>query len=118
MRDVIDERYQEMTEARMELRKHQISENKRQREMEEKGRQIRMAVESPTEVGVGGVGGLGLEDDLLQINRELKMELESFNTSLDKWKSGSCASPGSSHFEFSCADILSGAVADGGKLSW
>ena len=63
----------------------------------------------------GGGGDLGLEDDLLQINRELKMELESFNTSLDKWKSGSCASPGSSHFEFSCTDILSGAD---GKLSW
>ena len=83
---------------------------------EEKGRQIRMAVESPT----SEVGNLGLEDDLLHMNHELKMELESFNTSLDKWKSGSCASPGSSHFEFSCADILSGAVNDGGggKLSW
>ena len=41
VRDVIDERYQEMTEARMELRKHQISENKRQREMDEKGREKR-----------------------------------------------------------------------------
>ena len=39
VRDVIDERYQEMTEARMELRRYQISENKRQREMEEKGRE-------------------------------------------------------------------------------
>ena len=87
---------------------------------EEKGRQIRLAaaVESPSPAAGAEVdSGLGLEDDLLQINRELKMELESFNTSLDKWKSGSCASPGSSHFEFSCADILSGAV-DGGKLSW
>ena len=84
---------------------------------EEKGRQIRMAVESPT----SEVGNLGLEDDLLHMNHELKMELESFNTSLDKWKSGSCASPGSSHFEFSCADILSGANVNdggGGKLSW
>ena len=41
VRDVIDERYQEMTEARMELRRYQISENKRQREMEEKGREKR-----------------------------------------------------------------------------
>ena len=64
---------------------------------------------------------LGLEDDFLQINRELKMELESFNTSLDKWtKSGSCASPGSSHFEFTCTDILSGSSLGAAdcKMSW
>lgn len=81
---------------------------------EEKGRQIQMAAASGSS-STSPVGDLGLEDDLLQINRELKMELESFNTSLDKWKSGSCASPGSSHFEFTCTDILGGAD---GKISW
>jgi hypothetical protein len=50
--------------------------------------------------------------DLLQIPGELKLELESFNSSLDTWKSGSCASPGSSHFEFTCTDILSGSNSE------
>ncbi len=63
---------------------------------------------------VGGELDDGLAD-LLGIPGELKMELESFNTSLDTWKSGSCASPGSSHFEFTCTDILSGGKEAGGK---
>ena len=44
--------------------------------------------------------------DLLHIPGELKKELESFNSTLDNWKSESCSSPGGSHFEFSCTDIL------------
>lgn len=54
--------------------------------------------------------------DLLQIPGELKMELETFNSSLDTWQSGSCGSPGGSHFEFSCTDILHSHA--GSKDSW
>ena len=56
VRDVIDERYQEMTETRMELRKHQIQENKRQREMDEKGREKRRQ-ERMQKKGDGGADG-------------------------------------------------------------
>ncbi len=48
--------------------------------------------------------------DLLQIPGELKMELESFDSSFDAWRAGGSAggagSPGGSHFEFSCTEIL------------
>lgn len=55
-----------------------------------------------TEPHLGGVDELS---DLLQIPG-LKNELESFSSNLDNWKSDSCSSPGGSHFEFSCTDIL------------
>ncbi|XP_059089950.1 uncharacterized protein LOC131885798 [Tigriopus californicus] len=64
---------------------------------------------SSTNMGFGGnslCADLESLNDLLQIPGELKMELESFNSSLDTWRSGSCGSPGGSHFEFSCTDFL------------
>lgn len=64
---------------------------------------------SSTTMGFGGnslCADLESLNDLLQIPGELKMELESFNSSLDTWRSGSCGSPGGSHFEFSCTDFL------------
>ena len=69
VRDVIDERYQEMTEARMELRRYQISENKRQREMEEKGREKRRQErmqkkgEDPKKDAENKEGGAGKESE-------------------------------------------------------
>ena len=37
---------------------------------------------------------------------ELKLELETFNSNLDTWKSSSCSSPSGSHFEFSCEELF------------
>ena len=79
--------------------------NDRQRICKPSTSLVSSPIPEPTEPsGTSNVNLAGIDTslcDLLQMDGELKMELESFSSSLDTWKSGSCASPGSSHFEFS-----------------